>query len=140
MPAEIPKRLGVQRDQLVGGILPEHVGQLGLADRRELVRVPRPGTLEPLLERARDREVAGEALALTDGRKPARAEVDRVEREDEGGPYLHVTARVVRLRVELDLQPLGRESGRIGRDSRLVDPDRPRPCGDPCAGGPDLVD
>ena len=42
--------------------------------------------LEPLADPGRDREVAGRPGALSQRREPARAEVDRIERQPERGP------------------------------------------------------
>ena len=86
--AEISQRVREQRNELVLRILAEHRGDLTRVDRCELVRRPRAGALEPILQPALDGEISGKPRTLANGRKPAGAEVDRIQREDERGAFL----------------------------------------------------
>ena len=84
---EVAQRLRVERHQLVIARLAERVGDLLGAHRAQLGGRPRAGGPEAVGERPGDREVAGDRVplmvdALAQRREPARAEVDRVERQE----------------------------------------------------------
>ena len=75
----------VEAHQRMARLLAEHAGQLGGLERAQLLVRPRPVGAKPVGERPGDREVARAARPLAQRREPARAEVDRVEREQVGG-------------------------------------------------------
>src|SRR5262249_54001341 len=80
--AQRRREVGHQR---VAGVLAEGGGNLRCVDHLQLGGRPRSGGAEALGHPGGDREVAAPPRSLADRRPPARAEVDRVETDDEGG-------------------------------------------------------
>jgi hypothetical protein len=72
-------------DQRVLWVLFDDDGDRGRVHRLQLPGAPRTGDREVLLDAGGHRAVAAEAGALADRRPPARAEVDRVHADREGG-------------------------------------------------------
>ncbi len=133
--ADIAQRGRVLLYQRVVGILAEDAGDLGRPEMGQ--PVGRPGALlaEALRQAGRDRQVAAVAGTLADRRPPARAEVDRVEADDECGPRLAIALDQVRRRVRW--WKLGGRRERRGVCLDLVPGDlhRAGPARDPGAGG-----
>ncbi len=115
--AEVVQRAREERHQLRrvrrGGILTEDPRALPGVERAQLLGAPRPLRREVLLERGGDAEVARHPGALLQDGKPARAEVDRVEREDVREGRLRVASlpprRVLPLRGSRALRELDAE-------------------------------
>ncbi len=76
---ELAQGLREEGHELVVAVLAEGVGDLLGAQLAQLRRAPAGAGAPAVGERPRDGEVARGARALADGRKPPRAEVDRVE-------------------------------------------------------------
>ena len=130
--AELAQRPGEQSHQLVPGVLAAERGRRrGGIDPRERLGIPGPARLQARLDGAE----AGEPRRLAQRREPARAEVDGVELQPEGGALLVRCARgeVGRRRR------LRRQRPRIRRNGRVHDPDLARRAGHARTGGADLV-
>ncbi len=82
---QVAQRQREQLHQLVLGVLVQDLGDGGGLDRRKLRGGGRAGAFAVGSPRRRDRPEAGTAGRLAQRRKPARAEVDRVERQPVGG-------------------------------------------------------
>src|SRR5579875_1269684 len=138
--AEVAQRVGEQRHQLVTGALAEDAGDRRRLDRRQLGGRRRPAALAVRPPRGRDRPVAGSRrrAGLAQRRKPARAEVDRVEAQPERGA-LRATPRGRRL-----VRVAGADGGEVERarvrdERRLVYPHAPGAPGDLGGGCAKLV-
>ena len=129
--AELAQRAREQRHQLVGRVLAEGGRDRGRLDRRQLGRRPRPAGAQGGLDRAEAREPAG----LAQGREPAGAEVDRVERERERGALLEAGAHEVGRG-----RRLGLERARVRLDRGVHDPDARRAAGHLGAARADVVE
>jgi hypothetical protein len=88
MGAKVAERARVERHQLVLGILVERRGELARLEHAQLRCGPRAVRGEAVPQAERDRPVARAPVALAQRREPARPEVDRVERQVEGGAQL----------------------------------------------------
>ena len=91
----------------------------------ELRPAPGPTGLEPLTDSGRDRVVAGARIALAQGREPARAEIDRVERQPECGQRFPRGADQAGVGILRSRRPwrVQRQADRIESDRVAVDPD-----------------
>jgi hypothetical protein len=138
--AQCPQRVGPQAHELVPGVLAGHRGDLRVLDRRQLARGPRPTVDEALAQRRGQGAVARQAGALAQGGEPARAEVDRVEREVERRPGFERAEDEVQLGVQRVAGRGGRETVRVGLDRLVADPHRAGAAGHPGAGAADVVD
>ena len=135
--AEIVQRIGEQPDQLVLWVLPEDARELEATDRPEFGGGPRAAQVEPAPDAGGDRRVAAEPGQLAQRREPARAEVDRVERE----PVRRADLALVGVVDERGRdRPRHRQGGGIRHDPPLLDPRLAGGCGDPGALLPDACD
>jgi hypothetical protein len=130
VPAEIAQRARKQCHQLVSAVLTERRRDGLRFDLRQLRRTPRTLCLESLPEPDRNREVARAASSLAERRKPARAEVDGVQREPECGQLLAVAAGQMRLGISGGRGGVQQQAGGISVDRVVLDPDLRRPLGD----------
>ncbi len=115
--------------QLVLGVLADRRRDLLACHGRQLVSRPRPVRAQAGLDGAE----AGHAGRLAQRREPARAEVDRVQRQAEGGAVLQARA----LEVGRGRR-LGGQRGRVRLDRVVGDADVPRAGGDRGRGRADL--
>ena len=125
---EVAQRAREQRHQLVVGVLAERVRDLAGVDRGELGGGPRPVCGEALADAGRDRVVAGAPVALSQRREPARAEVDRVERQPERGRSSRVPS-IRWARGRLGERGVDRQRPGVGGGSRRGRSARARRCG-----------
>jgi hypothetical protein len=119
-------------------ILPQRSGQLAGVDPRQLGGAPRTALIEASAQPFRDREVAGAAGGLAQGRKPAGAEVDRVEGQPVGAAGLALGHRQELVRLGLGAVP--RQCRRVPGDHVVLHLDVAGSLGDPGTGVTDLAD
>ena len=122
--AELAQVDGEVAHQLVLGVLADRRGDLLARHRGQRLGAPRAVRAQAGL----DGPEARHAGRLAQRREPARAEVDRVQRQAEGGAVLEARA----LEVGRGRR-LGRQRGRVRLDRVLGDADVPRAGGDDAA-------
>ncbi len=137
--SEIGQRACVEAHQLVAGGLAQRLRDGRGVKARQLGRAPRAVRSGVVAQRGGDRAVARQTVAFTERRKPARAEVDRIEGQPEGGQLLAVgqprlLVVVVRRGAVGQLQ-----RRRVGGDRVGLQRDAARPLGDRCADTTELV-
>ena len=135
---ELHERACVEHHQLVVGRLAEYARHGGAIELGQLRGAPWPLSMGAVPQGGRDRAVAGQAVALAQCRKPARAEVDRVELEPERGSLLAIGQARWLVVVGGLVFPSG-SATRVGRDRVVLDPHAASAFGHDRAHTPELV-